>query len=90
MLQGAAGEAAAGLAAARARCADVQQLKFGGPVDVSLLDTLGVSHKGAAELRQQLHQQVGGQQGGGGGRSVGGGGLCLGGSRGQCGLGQLD
>jgi hypothetical protein len=65
VLQGAAGEAAAGLAAARARCADVQQLKFGGPVDVSLLDTLGVSHKGAAELRQQLHQQVGGPPPGG-------------------------
>jgi hypothetical protein len=52
----------AALQQAQAKCMDVQLLKFGAAIDVSLLDTLGVQHKGAEELKDQLRQQVG-QQG---------------------------
>lgn len=48
----------AALQQAQGKCMDVQLLKFGAAIDVSLLDTLGVQHKGAEELKEQLRQQV--------------------------------
>lgn len=41
-----------------AHCRDVQQLKFGGPIDTSLLDVIGLRHKGVEELQAALKQQA--------------------------------
>ncbi|GBF92886.1 cilia- and flagella-associated protein [Raphidocelis subcapitata] len=41
----------------RARCRDVQLLKFGREMDVSLLDTIGVRNHAAEELQAALKQQ---------------------------------
>jgi chromosome segregation ATPase len=41
-----------------ARCREVQLLKFGQVIDVSLLDAIGVRNRGVEELREQLKQQV--------------------------------
>eukprot|EP00878_Enallax_costatus_P034181 GHUV01037850.1.p1 GENE.GHUV01037850.1~~GHUV01037850.1.p1 ORF type:complete len:128 (+),score=39.77 GHUV01037850.1:137-520(+) len=40
------------------KCRDVQMLKFGQVIDVSLLDTIGIRNKGADELKETLKQQV--------------------------------
>lgn len=40
------------------RCRDVQMLKFGQVIDVSLLDTIGVRNKGTEVLKETLKQQV--------------------------------
>ena len=39
-------------------CTDVQMLKFGQVIDVSMLDSIGLRNKGADELRQILKNQV--------------------------------
>lgn len=46
------------LAELTAHCTDVQMLKFGQVVDVSMLDTIGLRNKGADELREVLKAQV--------------------------------
>ena len=53
----------------RARCRDVQLLKFGHEIDVRLLEMVGVRNYAADELRAALKQQVrvGGAGGGGAG-----------------------
>lgn len=48
----------------RARCRDVQLLKFGREIDTSMLDTIGVRNHAADELKAALKQQVGAQQAG--------------------------
>eukprot|EP00879_Flechtneria_rotunda_P013188 GHRR01013773.1.p1 GENE.GHRR01013773.1~~GHRR01013773.1.p1 ORF type:complete len:651 (+),score=294.03 GHRR01013773.1:456-2408(+) len=45
------------LAELTGRCRDVQMLKFGQVIDVSLLDMIGVRNQGADELRKALKQQ---------------------------------
>jgi hypothetical protein len=46
------------LAEQRARCRDVQLLKFGREIDAALLDTIGVRNHAAEELQQELKLQV--------------------------------
>lgn len=46
------------LAEQKARCRDVQLLKFGREIDVSLLDTVGRRNAAADELRAALQEQV--------------------------------
>jgi hypothetical protein len=43
----------------RARCRDVQMLKFGQEIDIALLDTIGARNRAADELRRALKEQVG-------------------------------
>lgn len=42
----------------QARCRDVQMLKFGQEIDVSLLDTIGVRNHAAEDLKHALKRQV--------------------------------
>jgi hypothetical protein len=42
----------------RAKCRDVQLLKFGQEIDVSLLDTIGVSNNAVEGLKLSLKRQV--------------------------------
>lgn len=46
------------LAEQKARCHDVQVLKFGQEIDLGLLDTIGVRHAAVDKLRAALKEQV--------------------------------
>ena len=46
------------LADQKRRCLDIQMLKFGQQIDLSLLDTVGLCNNEAEELKSALHKQV--------------------------------